>query len=60
MLMALLVVLLLLVAALFGLGLRRGRLELPRPRRDRILPGGGAVPDDLAKDASTDEQRFLM
>ena len=55
------VVTLLLAAVLLVLGMRGGRLELPRrPRHRRILPGGKAVPEDLSQDASTDEQRFLM
>ncbi len=49
------------VAVLLVLYLRRGqRLEIHRRSRRRILPGGGSVPADLAKDASTDDQRFLM
>ena len=48
------------VAVLLVLYLRLGRLEIPRRSRQRILPGGGSVPADLSKDASTDDQRFLM
>ncbi len=39
---------------------RRGAAPVPRMKRQQILPGGGAVPEDLAKDAYTDDQRFLM
>jgi len=60
MLLVVLVVLLALVAGLLVLSLRKGRIELPRRKRHGILPGGGTVPDDLSKDASTDDQRFLM
>jgi hypothetical protein len=51
---------LLVVAVLLVIVLLRGRLEIPPRSRQRILPGGGAVPADLSKDASTDDQRFLM
>jgi hypothetical protein len=38
---------------------RRGALRPPgRPRQ--ILPGGGPVPEDLTQDAFTDDQRYLM
>jgi len=60
MLIAVVVALALLVVVLLALALRRGRIELPRHRKRRILPGGGPVPDDLSKDAYTDDQRFLM
>jgi hypothetical protein len=41
---------------------RRWRTNPPpaRVKRQQVLPGGGPVPEDLAKDAYTDDQRFLM
>ncbi len=39
---------------------RRSAARVPRVKRQHILPGGGPVPEDLAKDAYTDDQRFLM
>lgn len=40
--------------------LRKARGVSPRAKHQPILPGGGAVPEDLTKDAFTDDQRYLM
>jgi len=58
---ALAVSLLLLAAACVVILRQRRTGDAPRPGKPRkILPGGGPVPEDLTKDAFTDDQRYLM